>query len=252
MSASSKKDIFAAAIRARELLYSFMKNKKYINGGNMKLNKLIVSIAVLVVFSGILASQTANSHWKYFLSDINQDLFDKGMKLIEDGKLSEAAKSFEEVLGRKTLSFSPYFCLVGVYGQMEQHEATLEMGKKLIYRFPKVIKEFGSTSIKNSLYSQFYYTLGNAYLELNRYKEAAAAFNNVLRSNNYKRTNSFNMKKLYPTSDLESDAFYALTRLHLGVSYASMGNRDAAMKQYNILEKTDKEKAEKLLSVINK
>jgi tetratricopeptide (TPR) repeat protein len=218
----------------------------------MKLNKLIVSIVVLVVLSSVLAAQSANTNWKYFLSDINRDLFDKGMKLIEDGKLSEAAESFEQVLGRKTLTFSPYFCLIGVYGQMDQHEFTLNMGKKLLYLFPKVIKELGNTSIKNPVYSQFYYTLGNAYLELSHYKEAAAAFKNVLRSNNYKRTNSFNMKKLYPTSDLEANAFYALTHLRLGIAYASMGNRDAAMKQYNILEKTDKEKAEKLLSIIER
>ena len=217
----------------------------------MKLNKIVLSVIVLVVFTGVLASQNANAHWKYFLSDINKDLFDEGMKMIEDGKLSDAANSFERVLERKTLSFYPYFCLVGLYGQMDQNESALEMGKKLLYHFPQAMKGLGNTSVKNSVYSQFYYTLGSAFLELKHYKEAAAAFKNVLRSNNYKRTNSFNMKKLYPTSDLEADAFYALTRLRLGTAYTYMGNRDAAKKQYNILEKTDKEKADKLLSIIN-
>lgn len=218
----------------------------------MRLNKLMVSMVVLVLFTGVLAAQNADTGWKYFLSNIDKDLFDKGVALIENGKLAEAAENFEQMLGRKTMTFAPYFCLVGVYGQMDQHETTLEMCKKLLYRFPKVIRKLGNTSVRNPIYSQFYYTLGNAYLELNKYKEAAAAFKNVLISNNYKRTNSFNMKQFYPTSDLDADAFYALTHFRLGITYASMGDGEAAMKQYNILEKTDKEKAEKLLSIIKR
>jgi len=218
----------------------------------MKISKIMVSLAVVVLFTGVLAAQSASGHWKYFLSNIDKDLFDRGVKEVESGKLSDAAATFEVALARKTLSFGPHFLLAGVYGQMDRPDATVAACKKILYRFPLDIRKLGNTSIKNPIYSQFYYTLGTAYLELNRYKEAADAFKKVLGSRNYKRTNSFNMKRFYPTSDFTAEAFYALTHFQLGIAYTSMGDRESAMKQYKILVKLDSEKAEKLLRAIKR
>lgn len=218
----------------------------------MKIKTIILSLVVVVLFTGALAAQSANNNWKYFLSDIDKDLFDRGIKEVESGKLSDAAATFELALSRKTLSFGPHFWLAGIYGQMDRPDAAVAACKKILYRFPTRIRALGHRAVKNPVYSQLYYTLGTAYLELNRYKEAAAAFKKILRSRNYKRTNSYNIKRFFPVSDLKVETFYTLTHFNLGIAYISMGDRESAMKQYKKLESLDRERAEKLLRVIKR
>lgn len=218
----------------------------------MKISRIILSLVVVILFTGALAAQGGMSSWKSFLSNNDRELFDRGVKEVESGKLSDAAATFEQALARRSLNFAPHFWLAGVYGQMDRPDATVTVCKKILYRFPRMIRKLGNTSIKNPVYSQLYYTLGTAYLELNRYKEAAASFKKILKSRNYKRTNSYNLKRFYPTSDFTADSFYAATHFNLGIAYTSMGDGESAMKQYKKLEKLDGEKAAKLLRVIKK
>ena len=168
-------------------------------------------------------------------------------------ELAEAAETFELLMNRKTLTAAPYFWLAGIYSQLEQHEDTAATCEQILYRFfPLGMKFLAKPSYKNPLYSQFYYTLGSAYLELNRYYDALAAFKKILKSHNYKKTNSYNFRIFYPTSQLGARAFYALVHYKLGIAYSSRGDRDEAMAQYKKLKKLDKEKAEKLLNIIER
>jgi tetratricopeptide (TPR) repeat protein len=226
-----------------------MKNEEW----RKTMKRMILSLIVMVLFTGALAAQSADNNWKYFISGYDADLFDEGIKQAETGKLAEAAETFELLLGRKTLSAPPYFWLAGIYSQIEQPENTAAACEKILYRFfPHGMKRLAKPSYKNPLYSQFYYILGSAYLELDRYYDAAAAFKKILKSHNYKKTNSYNFKIFYPASQLSPDGFYALVHYKLGIAYSSRGDRDEAMKQYKELNKLDKEKAEKLLEIINR
>lgn len=217
------------------------------------MKRMILSLIVMVLFTAALAGQSANNNWKYFISGYDGDLFDEGIKQAKTGKLAEAAETFELILGRKTLSPPPYFWLAGIYSQLEQPENTAATCEQILYRFfPHGMKHLAKPSYKNPLYSTFYYTLGSAYLELNRCYDAAVAFKKVLKSHNYKKTNSYNFRIFYPTSQLSAKAFYALVHYKLGIAYSSRGDRDEAMKQYKKLKKLDKEKAEELLDIINR
>jgi tetratricopeptide (TPR) repeat protein len=71
--------------------------------------------------------------------------------------------------------------------------------------------------------------MGEAYLELGRLPEAVEAFRQAIR--------------LKPDF---SRAYY-----NLGKSHLAMGNRDAAVEQYNILQNLDQDWAERLNNLIN-
>jgi tetratricopeptide (TPR) repeat protein len=71
--------------------------------------------------------------------------------------------------------------------------------------------------------------MGEAYLELNKLNEAQEAFRQAIR--------------------LKPD--YGKAYYNLGKCLLAMGNRDAALEQYNILQNIDPDWAEKLNELIN-
>ena len=78
------------------------------------MKRMILSLVVLVLFTAAMAAQSANNNWKYFISGYDADLFDEGIKQVENGKLAEAAETFELLMTRKTLTAAPYFWLAGI------------------------------------------------------------------------------------------------------------------------------------------
>jgi tetratricopeptide (TPR) repeat protein len=193
----------------------------------------------------------SEASWRKFLSDINFDLFDQGIKQLDNGQLAEAAETFNRIVRRKTLSFCPYFFLAGIYSQLGQYKETVLTCENALYFSDRMkFKRLGVSSAKNPIYSQFLYTLGTACLNLNRYMDAVDCFEQVIESHNYKKTNSSIIKKFYPTSRLSPSAFYALVHYNLGIAYSSLGDQKEALQQYQKLKKLDKEKAEKLKNII--
>ena len=71
--------------------------------------------------------------------------------------------------------------------------------------------------------------MGEAYLELGRFAEAVEAFRQAIR--------------------LKPD--FGRAYYNLGKSHLAMGNRDAAVEQYNILQNLDQDWAERLNNLIN-
>jgi protein O-GlcNAc transferase len=72
-------------------------------------------------------------------------------------------------------------------------------------------------------------SLGETYLEMNKLNEALENFRQAIR--------------------LKPD--YGRAYFNLGKCLLAMGNRDAALEQYNILQNLDQEWAEKLDNLIN-
>lgn len=208
-------------------------------------------MVVLVLFTGTMMPE-AEVYWKRFLSDINLDLFDQSIKQLDNGQLAEAAETFNRIVRRNTLNFGPYFFLAGIYSQLGQYKETVLTCENALYYSNRFnLKRLGVSSIKNPIFSQFYYTLGTACLNLNRYMDAVTCFELVVKSHNYKKTNSSIIKKFYPASRLSPSAFYALVHYNLGIAYSSLGDQKAALRQYEKLKKLDKEKAEKLNNIIS-
>lgn len=215
----------------------------------MNLKRLVLSLVVLFLLVGILTGRPQED-WRYFISGIDLELFETGMKQVDAGELADAAGTFSLLTERMPTRFSPYLWLAGVYSQLGDHKKTVDVCNKVRYRFSIILRRFGNPAYKNPIYSQFYYTLGMAYFNGERYREAAAAFERLLKARNYKSTNYSNLKKFYPTCGIAPDAFYALVHYHLGVAYSFLGEKEAAMVQYNALQKLDAKKAAELFKFI--
>lgn len=217
----------------------------------MNLKILVLSIIVSFLLAGTMSAQTRED-WQYFISGINYELFEKGIKQMEAGRLEHAAETFFLLTERMPTRFSPYFWLAGIYDQLGEHEKTIETCNKIRYRFSIIIRRFGNPVYKNPIYSQFYFTLGTAYFERKSYREAAEAFERLLKAGNYERTEYANLKKFYPACGVTRDAFYAMVHYRLGAAYVSLGKPEAAMEQYKELQKSDAKKAEALFKIIKK
>ena len=108
-----------------------------------------------------------------------------------------------------------------------------------------------------------YERLGLAYFRLGRFKEAAAAFNQLrmLKPGEAKASNYLGETYLKLNRVEEGiEAFKQATRLkpdfgtayyNLALGYLALGDREAALVQYNILKAIDADLAEKLFSLIN-
>ena len=78
------------------------------------LKKIILSVVVLVLFTGTMMPE-AEVDGGRFLSDMNSDLFNKGILQLDNGQLAEAAETFNQLIQLKTLSFWPYFFPLNIF-----------------------------------------------------------------------------------------------------------------------------------------
>jgi tetratricopeptide (TPR) repeat protein len=191
-------------------------------------------------------------HLNGVITSSEEDMFDRGLKQLDQGKLAEAAETFYHLKQKQPLSFKYYFWLGGIYNQMGKHQEAAAVFEKTLSLFPLKFKKMGKPSSKNTVYPQFHYARGTSYLQLNRFDEAAAAFKQVLKSKNYKIPNSSLYKKFYPACRLTPNSFYATVHYNLGIAYLALGNRKAALEQFEELKKLDEEKAAQLSQRINK
>jgi len=205
---------------------------------------------VLVLVSGV-ASFDNRAFARGSLTSIEGNLFLTGTKLVEKGKLADAVEVFKHLNQRKPYYFGPYFYLANIYSQLGDYQGAAAICEKALKRFPLDIRKMARSSLRNSVYSQFHYILGTAYLNLGRYDEAVDTLQLVLKSHNYKVPNSYWLT-FYSKRPLKPEEFYAPVHFNLGAAYLSLGNKEAALDQYKKLQVLDKEKSEELYNLINR
>jgi tetratricopeptide (TPR) repeat protein len=219
----------------------------------MNVKKMISSLVILVLVFGTAALLKAQDrtlhHMRLFT--LEGDLYQKALNDLKDEKFVEAAKTYKELVKRKPLALPPMFLLATTYYKMGNFKEAAEACEYMHRRFPFDFRRLRNSFFKNMHYSQFYYILGTAYSNLQRYPDAAHAFQKILKSHNYKVPYSTN-SRIYCVVPLDRNAFYALVHYQLGTTYISMGDKDAALKQYKKLKKLDLEKSEELYNIINR
>jgi tetratricopeptide (TPR) repeat protein len=219
----------------------------------MNIKKLISILVILVLVSGMTAvlkaQGTANYHWPLFT--LEGDLYHKALNDFKKEKFAEAAKTYQELVLRKPFALTPRFLLATTYHKMGNFKEAAKACEVMKRRFPFDFRRLSHSFFKNMYYSQFYYILGTANANLQRYPDAEDAFQKILRSHNYKVTNSTN-RRIYCLVPLDRNDFYALVHYNLGTTYISMGDKDAALEQYKKLKKLDQEKSERLYNLINR
>ena len=216
----------------------------------MNCKKVIFGFLVLVFFAGMAVSGGRDYMWRS-LTSLEGELLIKGKRLIENGKMVEAAEVFKEMVRRKPGYIGPYFYLANIYSEVGEYREAAAICVETIRRFPLEMRRMAAPGFKNGVYSQIYYILGIANFKLNRFEESVKAFQKIVESYNYKAPHSYWLK-LNTANPLTADAFYASVHYNLGSAYLLLGNKGAALVQYKMLKELDREMGEKLYHLINR
>jgi tetratricopeptide (TPR) repeat protein len=208
------------------------------------------TLTTIFVFALLAVVAMAGKPLFAALSTVDGNLFEKGTRLVKQQKMAEAVKVFELLHQRQPLKFGTYYFLANLYHQVDRHEDVIAIYKKAQKRFPFEIRKISKPGKKNFTYSQLLFVTGDAYFNLQKLDDSIAVFKKILKSHNYKKSNSSWVRFHSKTPDTV-DEFYASVHYSLGAAYNAKGDKKAAMKQYRKLEKLDKEKSESLLKLIN-
>jgi tetratricopeptide (TPR) repeat protein len=221
----------------------------------MGLKKTILCMVIVLLLSGMAvvlsAQNTLSYRWQYYYYRIESDMYEKAVKCFRGDNAAEAANIFEQLIERKPYDFHFRFLLATAYHKMGQLQEAAAVCEDMQIRFPYDIRQLSRSFYKNMTYSQLFYILGTAYFNDHRYQEAVDAFQRILKSHNYVVPNS-SRAEIYCLLPLNRKSFYALVHYQLGTTYISMGDKEAALEQYNKLKKLDQEKSENLYNLINR
>jgi tetratricopeptide (TPR) repeat protein len=219
----------------------------------MNVKKMITSLVILVLVSGMAAVLNAQGRNLPRLGyySLEGDLYYLARKQTIEEKFADAAKTYEELVLRQPFKLTPRFLLAITYYRMGNFQKAAKTCEYMERCFPFDFKRMSRSFFKNMYYSQFYYILGTAYSSLERYPDAVNAFQKILKSHNYKVPNT-TRDEINCLLPLNSKSFYALVHYQLGTTYMSMGDKDAALKQYKKLKKLDLEKSEELYNLIHR
>ena len=205
---------------------------------------LCVCLAVPVsLTAGSPDAQVSNKNW---------DMYEKGIRYLAKEDFEPALVIFQELKARNVAVIDTYLALVGTYSRMGSPEKTVAAVNELIRRFPKAVRRLSKPGRQNSYYSQIYLILGLAEMKAGHHNKAIEAFRLILESDNHEQTFSYQTRQIFPLSALKRPELNALVRVQLGAVYMAAGDREAAMKQYRILEKIAPARASELLEIINR
>ena len=184
--------------------------------------KITISLAFFIFFAGISSCSTPHKesvhqepvHQEY--EDTELDWFCRGSNYYDEGKYKDAIESYKHAIEIKPDYVEAYFSLGVVYTQMGMYQEAVNAHKQAIQINPDLLAA--------------HYGLGLAYFQSGMYQEAIQANNQAIQIN---------------PDDAE-------THLALGVIYILLDDKDAALKEYEILKELDPQMANDLLEKIDK
>jgi len=142
--------------------------------------------------------------------------YNLGAAFAKLGRYQEAVQAYEQAIRIRPDDADAYCNLASAYGQLGQFENEIEACENALRINPHL--------------AEAYYNLGAAFGRLGRYPEAIEACKQAI--------------KIKPD--------YAEAYYNLGAALMLAGDKNAAIQQHNILEKLDRNLANKLLEIINK
>ena len=142
----------------------------------------------------------------------SRELFEQGRKFFKENKFPEAIEKLQASIQLDPNQAMAHYILGWTFNQVDRSLEAVEQFKQAITLKPD--------------YALAYDGLAWTYNKLNLFSDAIAAGQQAIRLN-YQ----------FPEA-----------QYNLGMAYLGLGNRELAMKQYNILEKMNREKAEMLLA----
>jgi tetratricopeptide (TPR) repeat protein len=134
----------------------------------------------------------------------------QGDRLFDERKLEPAAQAYQQAIKLQPDNAKAHAGLGFAYGAMGRYPQAVEAFQQAIRLQPNVPFAYGG--------------LGTAYHMLQRYQESKESYQNAIRLK----------------SDF-AEAHYGLAR-----TYLMLGDRDGAMKEYNLLKTLDPKSAEEL------
>jgi TonB family protein len=148
----------------------------------------------------------------------SESLHALGLTYMGLGKYEDAITSFEKSLQVEGPIVSSYFMIGKCYVFLDRPAEATAYYKKGLARDPE--SDAG------------HFGLGEAYLMLGQYSEAITEFKETIR--------------------LSEGPGMSVTRYHLGLAYIRSGDRESALKEYEILKKLNEELAKRLLEEIKR
>ncbi len=145
----------------------------------------------------------------------------RGLLLMNEGKLTEAIAAFEEAIRRQGKVAAFYDNLGAAYNALGDHERAISLHQRAIDL--------------DSNFEKAYNNLGNAYLDLNQFMEAQKAYESALTLNPgfalaysnlgilYFKQGQFEKAEEFIKKSLELDPKSALSLYNLGVIYGEQG-----------------------------
>lgn len=182
-----------------------------------QLMKKIILIALCIIFIGI--SSCSTPHKKPTPQEPEKTAeywFNLGKDYFNEGKYKYAIKAYKQTIDIEPDYAKAYYGLGGAYFKLEMYQEAIEAFKQVIKFDPDLLAA--------------HYGLGLAYFQSGMYREAIQANKQAIQIN--------------PVN--------AETHLALGVIYILLNNKDAALKEYEILKDLDPQMANELLKKIDK
>lgn len=170
-------------------------------------------------------------------------LISQGFDLISEGRNQEAVAAFKQALKRQPDSYEAYYGLGWAYINLRQFAESLEASQEAVRLKPD--------------YAEAHHHLGMAYERLGRAQEAIPAFKEAIRlkpnAHSYEGLGwSYSRLSRWPEA---AGAFEQAVRLNpdepslrgaLVGCYLGMGDREAALKEYQTIKKLDPKTAQEV------
>jgi len=204
--------------------------------------KPILIVFLLLLLTLPAASQESRKN-KVADPDLDAGVLAPGFVLLQDGKGQEALKFFKKAVKRQPESAEAYFGLSWALINLRRYDESLEASQEAVRLKPG--------------YGEAHHHLGMAYERLGRGQEAIPAFKEAIRlkpnAHSYEGLGwAYSKLGRWPEA---AAAFGQAVRLNpqepslraaLVGSYLAMGDRDAALKEYEVLKNSDPKTAQEV------